>query len=93
MKAFNTLAILILLFFAAAGHTSAQRRLNPMNAVYGEFWLITPDQSYGGIGISYERFFSPRKTVSMQLGAVPNFPSNHAPAPRKSRTERAQASP
>ena len=81
MKAFKTIIILSLLLFAAASNTDAQRRLNPLNAVYGEFWLITPDQSYGGVGPSYEHFFSPRKTISIKIGAVPNFSAKIAVVP------------
>jgi len=76
MKAFKTIIILSLLYFADANHADAQRRkLNPMNSVYAEFYLITPDQSYGGLALSYERLFSPKKTISLKIGVIPNIPS------------------
>ncbi len=73
MKALKTIVFLSFLLFTAANHADAQRRLNPMQALYGEFWLITPDQSYRAAGISYERFFSPKSTLSIKFGAVPSF--------------------
>jgi len=73
MKALKTIVIFSLFLFVTASHADAQRSLNPNQALYGEVWLITPDQSRGAAGISYERFFSPRKTISIKLGPVPSF--------------------
>jgi hypothetical protein len=71
MKAFKIIILLSFLIVAAASHADAQRRkLNPMNTVYGEFYLISPDQTYGVPGVSYERLFSPKQTYSIRIGAL-----------------------
>ena len=76
MTAFRTILIFSILIAVTTSRADAQRRkLNLMNAVYGELFLITPDQSFYKPAVSYARLFSPRGTVSARVGIMPNFKS------------------
>lgn len=76
MKAIKA-GIIILMCSITASDALAQRYvLNPMNTIYADFYLVTADQSYGGIALSYDRLFSPKKTFSIKLGILPEFSSS-----------------
>jgi hypothetical protein len=71
MTAFRTILIFSILIAATTDHADAQRRrLNPMNVVYGDVYVITPVLDYGRPAVSYERLFSPRKTLSARIGVI-----------------------
>ena len=75
MKAFKLIILLSFLIVTGVSHADAQLRgLNPMNTVYGEFYLISPDAvTYGVPGISYERLYSPKQTLSLKVGVLPDI--------------------
>ena len=76
MTVFRAILILSILITATTCRVDAQRRkLNLMNAVYGELFLITPDQSLYKPAVSYARLFSPRNTLSARVGIMPNLKS------------------
>jgi len=73
MITFRTILVFFIFLSATAGQANAQRRyrLNPMNTVYGEFFIIAPDLSNFQPGICYERLFSPKGTFSGRIGIMP----------------------
>jgi hypothetical protein len=75
MTAFRIILIFSILISATSEQANAQRRykLNPMNAVYGELFIITPDQSFFRPALNYERLFSPKSTFSGRIGIIPDI--------------------
>jgi hypothetical protein len=71
---FRTILVFSVLLSATSGRIDAQRsyRLNTMNVVYGEFFLLTPSQNFYQPAVSYERLFSPKRTLSGRIGVILN---------------------
>ena len=76
MSAIKACIILLLCLIASVNAKAQLRYLNPMNTVFADFYLVTADQSYGGIALSYERLFNPKSTYSIKLGILPEFSSS-----------------
>jgi hypothetical protein len=75
---FRNILFCFILITVTAPKTDAQGRskLDPMNGVYGELFLITPDMDYAKPAINYERVFTSKGTLSGRMGVIlPDFRS------------------